>query len=40
MSSENFKDPAGKRFLFIAVGLFLFASCLPLVLRLAQFISA
>ncbi|WP_276567874.1 hypothetical protein [Idiomarina ramblicola] len=40
MSSETFKEPAGKRFLLIAVVLFLIAGCLPLVLRLAQLFSA
>lgn len=40
MSSETFKEPAGKRFLLIAIVLFLLAGCLPLVLRLAQLFSA
>ena len=40
MSSETFKEPAGKRFLLIAVVLFVIAGCLPLVLRLVQLFSA
>lgn len=40
MSSETFKDPAGKRFLFIAVGVFLLWACMPFVLRLTQILSS
>lgn len=40
MSSGTFKEPAGKGFLLTAVGLFLIAGCLPLILRLAQILSA
>ncbi|MEL7799569.1 hypothetical protein V6D52_12475 [Idiomarina loihiensis] len=40
MSSETFKEPAGKRFLLITAVLFLFWACLPLVLRLTQILSS
>ncbi|PYE32032.1 hypothetical protein DFP83_10741 [Idiomarina fontislapidosi] len=40
MGSNNYKDPSSGKFLLIAVLLFVFAGCLPLVLRFVQLISA
>ena len=40
MAAENYKEPAGFKFLLIGLVAFVGIACLPLVLRLVQFFSA
>ena len=40
MAAENYREPAGFKFLFAVVIMFVGIACLPLVLRMIQFFSA
>lgn len=40
MAAENYKEPAGFKFLLASLILFVGVSCLPLVLRMFQLFSA
>lgn len=40
MAAENYKEPAGFKYLLVGLILFIGVSCLPLVLRMIQFFSA